>query len=209
MSLLKYANHNIPQTKEQRQEIVQNAAKAYENFMDALKIDWRNDPNSKDTPLRVAKSFVNELIIGCYSEEPKITAFENIDKYDGIVFSGEIPVISLCSHHHLSFSGFAYCAYIPSKDGKIIGLSKLSRICEFYSRRPQVQENLTMQIFEHINKVCEGNLGVAVYISAKHSCCGTRGVKNNSIMKTSKLSGYFFDWIHTRNEFFHLIGQNG
>jgi GTP cyclohydrolase I len=112
--------------------------------------------------MRVAKAFVNDLAEGVYCNSPKITAFDNIDGYDGIVFQGNITLHSFCSHHHLPFIGTAHTAYIPSKEGKIIGLSKLNRIVEFYSRRPQVQENLTMQIHEHINEVCGDNLGVAL-----------------------------------------------
>lgn len=208
MSLLKYANGNVPQTEEQRLEIINNAAKAYEGFMDALKIDWRNDPNSKDTPMRVAKSFVNDLIKGCYQEPLKITAFDNVDGYDGIVFQGDIEIKSMCSHHHLAFTGVAHVAYIPSKNGKIIGLSKLNRICEYFSRRPQVQENLTMQIHDYINKVCGDNIGVAVYIEAKHTCCSHRGIKHNSTMQTSKLSGAFLhNDTQARNEFYMMISN--
>jgi len=176
--------------------------------MDALNIDWRNDPNSSDTPNRVAKAFVADLAEGCYSEGPKITAFDNIDGYDGMVFQGNIKVNSFCSHHHLPFIGTAHTAYIPSKEGKIIGLSKLNRIVEFYSRRPQVQENLTMQIHNHIDRVCEGNMGVAVMISANHMCACVRGVKHDATMKTSKLSGEFMrDGSKSRGEFYSFIGD--
>ena len=135
------ANGNVPQTDEEKNQIIQNASKAYEMFMDALKIDWRNDPNSSDTPNRVAKAFVNDLISGCYNPPPKITAFENVDQYDGMVCQNNIKVVSMCSHHHAAFTGLAHVAYIPSKTGKVIGLSKLNRIVDWFSRRMQVQEN--------------------------------------------------------------------
>ena len=156
--LLQYANQNRPRTDEEKEYIINNAAIAYEGYMDALGFDWRNDPNSSNTPLRVAKAFVNDLAEGCYTEPPKITAFDNIDKYDGIVFQGNITVHSFCSHHHLPFIGVAHVAYIPGRDGKVIGLSKLNRIVEWFARRPQVQENLTMQIHTHIDKVCDENI---------------------------------------------------
>ena len=143
---LKAVNGNIPKTLEERNEIIKTATSAYEKFLDALGFDWRNDPNSVDTPHRVAKSYVNDLITGCYDKAPKITAFDNTDQYRGIIFQGNITVNSLCSHHHLPFVGFAHVAYIPTKTGKIIGLSKMNRIVEHYARRPQVQENLTEQI---------------------------------------------------------------
>ena len=206
MSKLKYANGNKPLTEEEKQEMILNAAEHYGKYMDALKIDWRNDPNSSDTPMRVAKAFVNDLAEGCYNQSPKITAFDNVDEYNGMVFQGNIKVNSFCSHHHLPFIGTAHTAYIPSKDGKIIGLSKLNRIVEFYSRRPQVQENLTMQIHDHINRVCEKNEGVAVMIEANHMCACVRGVKHDATMKTSKLSGAFMDSTElARSEFYEFI----
>ena len=121
------ANSNMPITEAEKLEVIENATKAYEAYLDALRIDWRNDPNSADTPRRVAKAFVNDLAQGCYNEAPRITAFPS-DGYDGMVFQGGIPVKSLCSHHHLSFTGVAHVAYIPSLEGKVVGLSKLNRI---------------------------------------------------------------------------------
>ena len=205
MSKLKYANGNKPLTEEQKQKMIKDAAVHYGNYMDALNIDWRNDPNSSDTPMRVAKAFVNDLAAGCYSEGPKITAFDNVDKYDGIIFQGGIKVHSFCSHHHLPFIGKAHVAYLPSMDGKIIGLSKLNRIVEFYSRRPQVQENLTMQIHKHIERVCENTLGVGVMVEANHMCACVRGVKHDATMKTAKLSNAFKDVDRVREEFYNFI----
>ena len=204
--LLQYANGNLPRSEEEKEIIIEKAAAAYEKYMDALGFDWRNDPNSSDTPRRVAKAFVNDLAEGCFNLPPKITAFDNVDKYDGLVFQGNIKVNSFCSHHHLPFIGVAHTAYIPSKEGKIIGLSKLNRIVEFYSRRPQVQENLTMQIHNHIDRVCEGNLGVAVVVEANHMCACVRGVKHDATMKTSKLSGAFRDSKElARSEFYEFV----
>ena len=208
MNKLKYANGNIILSEEEKQQMIEEAAEHYGRYMDSLKIDWRNDPNSSDTPMRVAKAFVTDLAEGCYNKAPKITAFDNLDGYDGMVFQGGIKVNSFCSHHHLPFIGIAHTAYIPSEDGKIIGLSKLNRIVEFYSRRPQVQENLTMQIHNHIDRVCEGNLGVAVMVSANHMCACVRGVKHDATMKTSKLSGVFMDNDNlAREEFYNFIGD--
>ena len=119
--ILKYANDNIQLSIAEKEIVIQQASEAYGKFLDALKINWREDPNSKDTPTRVAKSFVNDLISGCYTAPPKITAFENINKYDGIVFQGNIDVKSICSHHNLSFIGKAHVAYLPGS--KVIGLS--------------------------------------------------------------------------------------
>ena len=205
MSKLKYANGNKPLKEQEMENMIEEAAEHYGRYMTALGFDWKNDPNSEDTPIRVAKAFVNDLAEGVYSDPPKITAFDNIDKYDGIVFQGNIKLHSLCSHHHLPFIGNAHVAYLPSVDGKVIGLSKLNRIVEFYARRPQVQENLTMQIHEHIHKECTQNIGVAVMIEANHMCACVRGVKHDSIMKTAKLSGKFKDTDRAREEFYNFI----
>ena len=203
--LLKYANASIPRTHEEKKAMIETAALHYGDYMTALGIDWRNDPNSSDTPMRVAKAFVNDLAQGCYDAPPKITAFDNLDKYDGMVFQGNIDVKSFCSHHHLPFVGYAHVAYIPSAEGKVIGLSKLNRIVEYFARRPQVQENLTSQIAEFIDATCEGNKGVAVVIQANHMCACVRGVRHDSTMMTSKMTGGFMNDASTRNEFYKFI----
>jgi len=207
MDKLKHANGNLYLTNDQKEEMIKEATKHYGRYMDSLKLDWKNDPNSVDTPRRVAKSFVNDLASGCYSVEPKITAFDNLDGYDGMVFQGNIILHSFCSHHHLPFIGKVHVAYIPSVDGKVIGLSKLNKIVEYYARRPQIQENLTMQIHDYINSICENNQGVAIMAEANHMCVCVRGVKHNSIMKTAKLSGAFDTEDRVRQEFYSFIGD--
>ena len=199
------ANSSISLSPEEKDIIIDKSAKAYEAFLDALGFDWRRDPNSDNTPFRVAKSFVNDLIAGCYSAPPKITSFPS-DGYDGIGAQTNIPVKSLCSHHHLAFTGKAHVAYIPSVSGRVIGLSKLNRIVEYYARRPQVQEALTMQIARAIDDVCELNCGVAVVLECTHTCACLRGVKHDGcIMKTSKLTGDFMNDSATRLEFYEFI----
>jgi len=201
------ANGNMSLTEEEKLKIIDDAAAAYEKYLDALRIDWRNDPNSDNTPMRVAKAFVNDLAAGCYNELPNVTAFPS-DGYDGMVFQGGIPVKSFCSHHHLPFSGRAHVAYIPSPSGKVIGLSKLNRIVEHYARRPQIQEGLTIQIHKAIDEICEGNKGVAVMISATHTCACLRGIKHDGCeMKTSRLSSDFLDDPATRNEFYQFVSD--
>ena len=205
MNRLKHANGNRPLTDEEKLSIIEEAAIHYGNYMTALGFDWSVDPNSAETPIRVAKAFVNDLASGVYNEQPKITAFDNVDGYDGIVFQGNITLHSFCSHHHLPFIGHAHVAYLPTPNGKVIGLSKLNRIVEFYARRPQVQENLTMQVHDHIHDVCEENIGVAVSIEADHMCACVRGVKHNSTMKTAKLSGAFKKTARAKEEFYNFI----
>jgi GTP cyclohydrolase I len=174
--------------------------------MDTVMPGWKEDPNCQDTPTRVAKMFINELQAGVFNMPPKITVFSNDHKYDGIIFEGNIDVKSMCSHHHMPFFGVAHVGYIPNPNGKYIGLSKLNRLVDYYARRANVQEDLTMQIHNGIAKLIGDNLGIAVVISAKHTCVSHRGAKNESTMKTSKLSGLFFsNEIGTRAEFYHLI----
>ena len=112
----------------------------------------------------------------------------------------------LFDNHHAAFTGVAHVAYIPSKHGKVIGLSKLNRIVDWFSRRPQVQENLTMQIHQYIDQVCLKNNGVAVMIEAKHTCCSNRGIKHDSTMRTARMSGAFLDNNdNSRSEFYKFI----
>jgi GTP cyclohydrolase I len=144
-------------TEEEKNEIIETASKHYYDFMKALGLDPDNNPHEMDTPRRVSKSFVNDLIKSKFNEPPKITAFSNTDRYDGMVFQGDINVKSICSHHHLPFTGKAYVAYLPAPNGKVIGLSKLNRVVDYFCRMPQVQENLTMQISDYLDKTCEFN----------------------------------------------------
>ena len=203
---LPYASSNHPRSIEEQENIIKRAAKAYELYLDELGFDWRNDPNSSNTRMRVAKAFVNDIASGCYQEPPKVTAFPNHENYDGLVCQTNIEVNSLCSHHHLPFIGKAHVAYIPHHSGKVIGLSKINRIVEWYSRRPQIQEGLTVQIHSAINEVCKQNSGVAVIVEAKHLCCCVRGIKHNSTMRTAKMSGHFLDdKDQVRAEFYKFV----
>lgn len=211
MELLKKINGNIPRTEEEKQQMIEKAAEYYGGFLTSLGFDWKADPHSDRTPYRVAKAWVNDLIEGSLSKEPEITAFPNDEGYTGLVCQTRIPVVSLCAHHNLQFTGVAHVAYIPGKEktDMVIGLSKLNRIVDFYSRRPNIQESLTKQIHDHIERLCIGNRGVAVVIESQHNCVKCRGIKNDSVMKTSQMSGYFFDnEIGTRQEFFALIDQS-
>ena len=196
-----------PEEKEIRRK---NAERFYGLFLDALGYAYKNDPNMAETPHRVVKVYLDEICKGTYMKEPKITSFENQQNYEGIVFSGPIDVKSVCSHHMLPFFGEAYIAYIPKKGGKIVGLSKLSRVVKWYANRPQLQEQLTRQIHNYLNNILEDNLGVAVLVKAKHTCVALRGVEDmNSFMQTSKLSGVFLDNSNkSREEFYTMISNS-
>ncbi len=206
MKLLKEANGCIPRTEEEKELMIKNAAIAYAGFLTALGFDYLADENSKDTPRRYAKSFIEDLIKGSLEKEPKMNAFPNDNGYTGMVCQTQIEIHSLCSHHHREVKGLAHIAYIPGTKGMMIGLSKLNRIAHFYARRFQLQESLTKQIADHVNKVCIGNLGVAVLIHASHGCVSCRGVKNNSQMFTCELTGAFIDDnSKSRDEFYKMI----
>jgi GTP cyclohydrolase I len=182
------------------------AEEAYGKFLSALGFNWKNDPHMEDTPHRVAKAWVNDLAKGCFMDEPKITAFANNGEYDGMVCQTNIPVVSMCAHHNLPFFGYGHLAYLPDPEGKVIGLSKLNRVVDYFSRRPQVQENLTMEIHKFLDDLCNGNLGVAVMVEANHTCCSMRGIKQNSTMRTAKMSGAFRDPVNnSRNEFYKFV----
>jgi len=186
-------------------DMIQLAARHFGHFLDALKCDWRNDPNSDNTPHRVAKAYVNDLWAGRYEGSPDITAFPS-DGYDGMVFEGGIPLTSMCSHHHQTIMGRVHVAYIPGKDSKVIGLSKLNRLVEHFGRRGAIQEQLTVAIHNSINTIINDNNGVAVMIDATHNCVSCRGVKHGGAsMKTSKLTGAFKDDTSTRAEFYEFV----
>ena len=195
----------FPFTEEQKWEVVEKAAEAYGKFLDALGCDWRNDPNSEDTPRRVAKAYVFDLWRGRYDSMSEITAFPS-DGYNGIVQESNIPVTSMCSHHHQTIGGRVSIAYVPSENGKVVGLSKLNRIVEHFARRGAIQEQLTVAIHNAIDKICEGNLGVAVMIDATHNCVSCRGVKHHGAsMQTAKLTGCFLEEDAARAEFYQNI----
>jgi GTP cyclohydrolase I len=190
--LIEQGEHRSLNYKE-RQKIIEEASKHYGKFLTSLGCNWENDPNSMETPTRVAKAYVNDLWKGRYELPTDITAFPS-DGYSGIILEKDIPITSQCSHHHQTILGKAHVAYIPGPDGKVIGLSKINRIVEHFSRRGSIQEQLTVAIHNAINKVCEGNIGVFVMIEAAHQCVSCRGIKHQGAsMITSEISGVFAD----------------
>jgi len=200
---------NFPLSEKDKEKMIKKATKAYARFLEALDCDWQNDPNSNDTPRRVAKAYVNDLWAGRYSPMSNITAFPS-DGYDGIVQESNIPLTSMCSHHHQTIGGRVSIAYVPSKDGLVVGLSKLNRLVEHFGRRGAIQEQLTVAIHNAVDKICEGNIGVAVMIDATHNCVSCRGVKHQGAsMQTAKLSGCFLEEEAARAEFYKNIELAG
>jgi GTP cyclohydrolase I len=205
--MLKKANENQIVTPEEKETMLFNASHYYGEFLKALGFDYEADPQTIDTPKRVAKAWVDDLVRGSMSEAPSITTFPNEDSYDGIVIQTGIKVNSMCAHHNLPFYGYAAIAYIPK--GKVIGLSKLNRIVDWFSRRPQMQESLTAQIHKFVTDKLECD-DVAVSISGHHLCCGMRGIQHpDSMMTTNKFSGAFLEKDNlVREEFMHAITKN-
>lgn len=186
--------------KEEKDIIIENATEAYGKFLDALGVDWKNDPNSMETPKRVSKAYVNDLWKGRYEVPSEITAFPS-DGYKGIILERDIPIVSMCSHHHQAILGKVHIAYISGANGKVVGLSKLNRIVEHFSRRGAIQEQLTVAIHNAVNVICEENSGVMVVVHSYHNCVSCRGVKHfGASMVTSEVSGVFDDHTKTAKE---------
>lgn len=208
MDLLNKANGNASRSPEEIEKMIDEAELHYGRFLKAVGFNYEKDPQTVDTPRRVAKAWMKDLIIGSVTSEPNITVFPNEENYTGIVIQTGIPVTSMCAHHNLPFVGFATVAYVPGE--KVIGLSKLNRIVDWFARRPQMQESLTQQIHDFIAKKMECE-SVAVSISSKHMCCSNRGIKHpTSTMTTNKFSGVFMEKNNLiREEFLHSISKNG
>ena len=196
----------FPLSENEKLDMINSAEHAFGMFLDALKCDWRNDPNSMDTPRRVAKAYVNDLWAGRYTAMSEITSFPS-DGYDGITIERDIPLTSMCSHHHQVIGGLVHIGYVAGEGGQVIGLSKLNRIVELFGRRGAIQEQLTTAIHNAVDKVCEDNKGVIVTIVANHNCVSCRGVKHQGAsMVTTKASGVFRDNNNlARKEFFDSI----
>ncbi|MBN2613378.1 MAG: GTP cyclohydrolase I FolE [Bacteroidales bacterium] len=176
--------------------------KHFGEIMNILGLDLTDDSLRK-TPHRVAKMFVKEVFSGLNPDnKPKVTLFENKYNYNQMLVEKDIKVNSYCEHHFVPILGRAHVGYISS--GKVIGLSKINRIVDFFSRRPQVQERLTVQIAEELKKVLETE-DVAVVIEATHMCVTVRGVEDeHSSTATSSFHGVFKD-PDVRKEFFAFI----
>jgi GTP cyclohydrolase I len=207
MKLLTKSNGNLARTPEEIEQMIDKAATAYASFLEAVGFDHTADRQTEDTPRRVAKAWLKDLIVGSVTNEPNITTFPNDEGYDGLVIQSGIPITSMCAHHNLAFTGYATVAYVPGE--MVIGLSKLNRIVEWFARRPQMQESLTQQIHDYISQKMNCD-SVAVSIACKHTCCSHRGIKHPSVMSTNKFSGVFMEKDNLiREELLSAIEMNG
>jgi GTP cyclohydrolase I len=179
-------------------EKIRQIENKFREIMLVLGLDL-NDDSLKDTPLRVAKMYVNETFGGLLLEnEPAITLFDNKYNYREMLIERNIPVYSCCEHHFVPIIGKAHIAYISA--GKVIGLSKLNRVVHYFSKRPQVQERLTIQIAEYLKEAL-GTQDVAIVINAEHLCVASRGVRDvGSSTITASYNGLFLD-MDKRKEF--------
>jgi GTP cyclohydrolase I len=174
----------------------------FKAIMEILGMDLRDD-SLRGTPLRVAKMYVKELFQGLNpANMPSMTLFENKFQYNEMLVEKNINFYTNCEHHFVPFFGKAHVAYISS--GKVIGLSKLNRLVEYFSKRPQVQERLTMQIGKALQTVLQTQ-DVAVMMDAKHLCVSSRGVKDDSSNTITNFFGGKFQEENTKIEFLKYI----
>ena len=196
---------------DEHDRLIEEAAGAFEQVLDALVIDRETDPNSKGTAKRLAKMYFNEVMSGRYNPAPDATSFPNDgnDAYTGmLVIRSELK--SMCSHHHQPVTGVAYIGIIAAT--KLIGLSKYTRIAQWCARRGTLQEELCNDIAREIQKAT-GSENVGVYIEMTHGCVENRGVMaHNSLTQTTVLKGAFLTDPGTKKEFFdniQLQSRNG
>lgn len=166
----------IPLDAAERAAMIGAATEKLAELFDILQIDHRNDHNTRDTPRRVSKMFVEEIMHGRYCGPPEITEFENAEHYDQLIVTGPIDVRSTCAHHLMPFYGHAFIGILPASDGKLIGLSKYDRVVDFFASRLQIQEELVKQVGGFLMEKTAPR-GLAVRISAVHMCKTHRGIK--------------------------------
>ena len=185
-------------------EKIKNIEKHFTKIVDELGLDL-NDDSISGTPYRVAKMYVKEIFSGLDPEnKPKISLFDNKYNYNKMLIEKNINLNSTCEHHFLPITGKAHISYISS--GKVIGLSKLNRIVQYYSHRPQVQERLTKQIYDELKNVLDTDR-VMVVIEAKHMCVSSRGIKDYTSSTVTEMYGGDFNIYNKRDEFYKLLNS--
>lgn len=186
-------------TDEQKKAVIE---KHFHSIMEELGLDMTDD-SLKGTPHRVAKMFVEEIFSGLNPKnKPKLSVFENSYHYDKMLVEANITFNSTCEHHFLPIIGKTHIGYISS--GKVIGLSKLNRIVDYYARRPQVQERMIMQIFNELKTALQTE-NVIVVVEATHLCVSSRGIKDESSYTSTIQYGGIFNEKENRNDFFNLL----
>ncbi len=185
-------------------EKIKNIQHHFGKIMEELGLDLTDDSLS-GTPYRFAKMYVKELFYGLDPKnKPKLSTFDNKYKYKKMLVEQNITIDSACEHHFLPIVGHAHIAYIPNK--KVIGLSKLNRLVDYYAHRPQVQERLSLQILKDLQNVLNTD-DVIVMITAKHLCVSSRGIKDKSSYTTTLEYAGCFEEKEYREDFFKIINQ--
>ncbi|MBQ4875426.1 MAG: GTP cyclohydrolase I [Rickettsiaceae bacterium H1] len=188
-----YKFYKILSDKE-KLEIIRNASSAFAKFLESLKIDWQNDPETKDTPMRVAKTYVNDLLSGRFTQKPDIRVFE-VMEIDNLVLKifGPITIKSICIHHCMPFIGSVIIGInsADKKEKSILGINKYMEICNWYASRGQIQEKLGNDILNELIKSHKG-LEIAIFIKAQHTCFSSK--------KEGECSGRLYT-VHTTNNF--------
>jgi len=202
-----YCNDNISEAVSEIDfdALVDEVTEKMQGVLESLVIDTENDHNTHDTARRVAKMFVLETFSGRYLPKPKITAFPNANQYDEVYVTGPITIRSTCAHHFQGIRGKCYIGVFPGKN--VIGLSKFNRLVHWISARPQIQEEMSVQIADAVMEATEAE-GIAVLVQAEHMCMTMRGVKeHDSDMTTSVMRGKFREDPHLKQEFFNIVAR--
>lgn len=196
-------NENRELSEEVRQVMQTSVEFQLKGIFRTLRIDTENDHNMRDSAKRIAKMWVRETLQGRYTEMPTVTAFPNVKQYDQLYIAGPIEIRSLCAHHWQAIKGNCWIGIYPGE--KVIGLSKFTRLVDWIAARPQIQEEMTEQVADLIEKVTEAK-GVAIVMKAEHQCMTMRGVNaHESDMTTSVMRGVFREDATIRAEFLTLL----
>jgi GTP cyclohydrolase I len=184
------------------EEKMEAIEKHFRSIMEIMGLDL-NDDSLKGTPRRVAKMYIKEIFSGINpANKPDVALFDNKYKYNEMLVEKNISFYSNCEHHFVPIIGKAHVAYISN--GKVIGLSKLHRLVEYYAKRPQVQERMTMQIGKELQTVL-GTEDIAIVIDAKHLCVASRGVKDDTSSTITAFYGGKFKDEKVKNEFLKFV----
>lgn len=198
-------NENKETSKSELDTIQSDVENAMDDLLTALRIDTFDDHNTRDTAKRVSKMLVHEVFKGRYYPMPKITSFPNTQKYDQIYLTGPITIRSTCAHHFQNIVGKCWIGIYPGE--KVIGLSKFNRMVDWIASRPQIQEEMTVQIADLIENETQAE-GIAVIVKAEHFCMTHRGVReHDSDMTTSVMRGVFLNSVDMKNEFLLLLNS--
>ena len=204
------ANDNIAACIEpgELEALTEEVAERVDALLQSLVIDTENDHNTRETGARVARMYVAEIFAGRYTPSPDLTAFPNVTSYDELYLVGPITVRSTCAHHLQNIRGNCWIGIYPGKN--VLGLSKFYRLADWITSRPQIQEEMTIQIADLVEAETAAE-GLAVVVKAEHMCVTHRGVREHaSDMTTSVLRGTLRDNSDTRAEFFRLLqGMKG